>query len=179
MPWYVTLVLFALSPLYATWFRDHFWTQFRDWWAARSIRSLRRRIAELEELLAQQPVTALEVSIYCWRRFFRCVIYGGFAGLPFFAVIFEPFFDEMFWVTNLHKRIPLATNVPVGPTNMHIIGMNIVLLATLFLWSRMVSTAIASIRELKKVSTPAGRELYKNNIEKRLSTLKSQLPDGV
>jgi hypothetical protein len=52
MPWYLTLILFALSPLYANWFRDHLWTKLRDWWAARSVRSLCARIAEVEELLA-------------------------------------------------------------------------------------------------------------------------------
>ncbi len=63
------------------------------------------------------------------------------------------------------------------PDNLRIIASFCVLL-TSFCCSLVTTGALAGIRESKKVSTPAAREQYKSDVEKRLSRLKSQLPEG-
>jgi hypothetical protein len=51
VPWYVTISLFLLSPLYATQIRDKLLPRVQDWWAARSKRTIQRQIAKLEKQL--------------------------------------------------------------------------------------------------------------------------------
>jgi hypothetical protein len=51
MPWFVTLILFVLSPIYAIVVRDKLWPRVQDWWASRSARGLQERIAKLQQQL--------------------------------------------------------------------------------------------------------------------------------
>jgi hypothetical protein len=52
LPWYVTVILFLLSPVYAILVRDRLWPRIQDWWATRSKHQLRIRITKLESQLA-------------------------------------------------------------------------------------------------------------------------------
>ena len=49
MPWYITLVLFLVAPVYAMAVRDYVSPKIKDWWAARSNATLRTRIETLQK----------------------------------------------------------------------------------------------------------------------------------
>jgi hypothetical protein len=67
MPWYITLGLFVLGPLYAMLIRDILWRRIQGWWANRSISNSQERItrlkADLERYRDVVPLSLFEDEI--------------------------------------------------------------------------------------------------------------------
>jgi len=95
MPWYVTVVLFILSPVYAILFRERVWPRIQDWWATRSKHRLLLRIGKLERRLAAAELlpahTEFESEVFQATYFLFLAIGNGFhflisALFGFFAI---------------------------------------------------------------------------------------------
>lgn len=74
LPWYVTVILFLLSPAYAIVVRDRLWPRIQDWWAARSKHRLRLRISKLESQLAAAELLTAHTG-------FESYVFHGLQGI--------------------------------------------------------------------------------------------------
>jgi len=79
MPWYLTLGLFLLAPVYTILVRDKLWPKLQDSWAARSKHRLRIRISKLEARLASAELLPLhtEVEHYMFQGIHGAVLLSG------------------------------------------------------------------------------------------------------
>jgi hypothetical protein len=68
LPWYVTLCLFLLAPVYTILVRDKLWPRLQDWWASRSQNKIQERITKLEQRLSEAekltPHTQVEYMLF-------------------------------------------------------------------------------------------------------------------
>jgi hypothetical protein len=63
LPWYVTVFLFLLSPVYAIVVRDKLWPRIQDRLATRSQEKLRKRIAVLGTSLSKAELLPLHTDV--------------------------------------------------------------------------------------------------------------------
>lgn len=107
MLWYVTVVLFLLSPLYTIMVRDQFWPRIQDVWARRSKSKLQARILKLERdlLVAKElPIhTGVERAMFAnlqWLEMLigigvQSVLTGLFTLFDFFRTVLRPLPDAL------------------------------------------------------------------------------------
>lgn len=79
MPWYITLVLFVLSPGYTILVRDKVWPRFQDRLAKRNLKSLQERILklerDLEEALKVEPFDSFQHTVlFAFQLVFLCMV---------------------------------------------------------------------------------------------------------
>ncbi len=79
MPWYITVALFLLSPVYAILVRDKVWPRFQDRLAKRNLKSLQERILklerELEEALKVEPFDSFQHTVlFAFQLVLICMV---------------------------------------------------------------------------------------------------------
>jgi hypothetical protein len=91
MPWYLTLTLFFLAPVYTIVVRDKLWPRIQDWWATRSRSATEVRIQKLESLLAEIESLPLLTP-------FEDMVMKGLTGIIIFLMMM-PTFAALVYVT--------------------------------------------------------------------------------
>jgi hypothetical protein len=172
MPWQLSLTMgllfFLLAPFFRKWVDIAIWPKLSDWWAERSVRSVKVRIATLERSISEEPsfpegVTAA-LKKFCAGMYFLTVdivyiiivllLQAAKINLPLTFPLHE---DKIAWLS----RYPIFNAFIV------LIALIAVCLpAILFLLAR---------QDLQKLRYREKAEKWKTETEARLSHLRAKL----